>query len=271
MTSDRVLGLRRAEALARAMNKRWGVRLPADIQIEKFAAARGVRIVEGGVSGAMARLCWGPEPIIRVSEHVADPSEQKWCTCHELAHLVCKHPPDEFDHLCKHERPYKPPRAGTERHYEAEANVFTAEVMMPRDQLSGRCERAAPNLEIAYAIAKEFTAPLAASAIRFAELTPERCCVVYSERGKTIWAVPSARFSAKIARGARLDRRTVAFDWHDRHKIDDRAQPIAADAWLSTDKDVEIIEHSAVLPTTNGVITLLWVPETVAAQLKMAS
>ncbi|MBV8758623.1 MAG: ImmA/IrrE family metallo-endopeptidase [Deltaproteobacteria bacterium] len=271
MTTDRVLGLRRAEALARAMNKRWGVRAPADIQIEKFAAARGVQIVEGGVTGAMARLCWGPRPIIRVSELVADPAEQKWCTCHELAHLICKHPPDEIDHLCKHERPYKPPRAGVERHYEAEANVFTAELMMPRDQLSKRCEIAAPSLEIAYAIAKDFMTPIAASAIRFVELTPERCCVVYSERGKVVWAVPSTTFSANITRGARLDRRSVAFDWHDRQKLDDRAQPIVADAWLSTHQDVEIVEHSAPLATTNGVITLLWVPEAVAPQLKMAS
>jgi hypothetical protein len=184
---------------------------------------------------------------------------------------VCKHPPDEIDHLCKHERPYKPPRAGSERHFEAEANVFTAEVTMPRDQLSGRCDRAAPSLDVAHAIAKDFTTPIAASAIRFVELTSERCCVVYSERGKIVWAVPSATFSAKIARGARLDPRSVAFDWHDRHKIDDRAQPIAADAWLLTHADVEIVEHSAVLSAPNGVLTLLWVPEAVAPQLKMAS
>lgn len=270
MTTDRALGLRRAEALARAMNKRWGVRTPADIQIEKFAAARGVQIVEGGVVGAMARLCWGPRPIIRVSELVMDPAEQKWSTCHELAHLVCKHPPDEIDHLCKHERPYKPPRAGNERHYEAEANVFTAELTMPRDQLCARCDRTAPSLDVAYEIAKDFTTPIAASAIRFVELTPERCCVVYSERGKIVWEVASATFSANIARGARLDPRSVAFDWHDRQRIDDRAQPIGADVWLPTRKSVDIIEHSAVLPATNGVITLLWVPEAVAPQLKMA-
>ena len=142
---------------------------------------------------------------------------------------------------------------------------------MPRDQLVGRCERATPNLEIAYAIAKEYTTPIAASAIRFVELTPERCCVVYSERGRVVWSVASNTFTVKIERGTRLDPGSVAFDWQDRRKIDDRAQPIGADAWIPTRKSVEIIEHSAVLPTTEGVITLLWVPESVAAQLKMAS
>lgn len=270
MTTDRALGLRRAEALARAVNKRWGVRSPADIDIEKFAAAHGVRIVEGGVVGAMARLCWGPHPIIRVSELVTDPAEQKWSTCHELGHLVCKHPPDAIDHLCKHERQFRPPRAGNERHYEAEANVFTAEVTMPRDQLCVRCEHAVPNLDVAYGIAREFTTPFAASAIRFVELTPERCCIVYSERGKIVWDVASATFPVKLVRGARLDSRSVAFDWHDRHRIDDRAQPIVADAWLPTRRSAEIVEHSVVLPGTDGVITLLWVPEPVASKLKMA-
>jgi len=271
MTTDRILGLRRAEVAARAMNRRHGVRSPGDIRIRAFAAARGIEIVEGGVIGAMARLCWGPKPIIRVSDRLRDPAEKTWGCCHELGHHVLQHPPDAIEHLCKHERPYRPPRAGSERHYEAEANVFTAEALMPREQLVARCERASPSLDIAHAIAEEYTTPLAASAIRFVELTPERCCVVYSEQGEVVWSVGSDTFTTKIVRGTRLDRGSVAFDWQHRRKIDDRAQPIGADAWLPTRKSVEIIEHSTVLPTTDGVITLLWVPESVAAALKMVA
>ena len=46
MTTDRILGMRRAEAAARNMNKRFGVRSAADIHIERFAIAKGLAIVE---------------------------------------------------------------------------------------------------------------------------------------------------------------------------------------------------------------------------------
>ena len=270
MTSDRALGLRRAETAARAMNNRHGVRSPGDIRIEAFAAARGIEIVEGGVIGAIARLCWGARPTIRVSDAVTDIADRRWSTGHELGHFVLEHPTDEIAPACKHERPYRPPRPGNTRHFEAEANVFTAEVLMPRVQLAARCERATPSLEIARVIAKEFTTPIAASAIRFVEITPERCCVVYSHGGTVVWSVASDSFDAKIERGTHLDPASVAHDYERLRKIDERPQPIPADAWLHTRKSVDLIEHSVVLPQSDGVLTLLWVPEIAAASLSTA-
>ena len=271
MTTDRILGMRRAETAARNLNRRFGVRSPADIHIERFAAAKGLVIVEGPLDGAIARLVMGKKPVIRVSDRVLDPGERRFCVAHELGHYLLDHAPQEVDALCTRERPVRPARAGNERHPEAEANTFSACALMPHDQLGKRIEAAKPSLELPYTIAKEYTVPLCASTIRFAEITPERCCAVYSERGKVVWAVPSATFSAKIERGAPLDRASVAWDYHYKKKIDDRAQPIAADAWLPTKEDVEIIEHSAMVSGSGGVITLLWVPESVAAKLKMFS
>ena len=269
MTTDRVLGMRRAQAAARSLNKRFGVRSAADIQIERFAVAKGLAIVEGRLDGAVARLVAGKKPVIRVSDRVDDVGERRFCIAHELGHWVLDHDAAEIEAACKHERPIRPVRAGDERHPEAEANTFSACSLMPQEQVGTRIERARPSLDEPYAISKEYTVPLCAGAIRFAEITPERCCAVYSERGKVVWAVPSATFTAKIERGTRLDRASVAWDYHHRKKIDDRAQPIAADAWIRTDVDVEIVEHSAVAPGAGGVITMLWVPEPVAAKLKM--
>jgi hypothetical protein len=266
--SERALGLRRAEAAARAINKRHGVRSAGDIRIEAFVAARGIEIVEGGVVGAIARLCWGVRPIIRVSELVTDLAERRWSTGHELGHFVLEHPADELAPTCNHERPYRPPRPGNARHFEAEANVFTAEVLMPRAQLATRCERATPSLDVAHAIAAEYVTPIAASAIRFVEITPERCCVVYSEACRVVWSVASETFTAKIERGTHLDPGSVAYDYAQARKLDERPQPIPADAWLRTSRSVDLVEHSVVLSKSAGVLTLLWVPEASASALK---
>lgn len=83
---------------------------------------------------------------------------------------------------------------------------------MPRAQLAARCECATPNLDIAHAIAQEFTTPIAASAIRFVEITPERCCVLYSEDGRVVWSVASDTFTVKIERGTQLDPAPVAYE-----------------------------------------------------------
>ncbi|MFT3697702.1 MAG: ImmA/IrrE family metallo-endopeptidase [Kofleriaceae bacterium] len=267
MITDRALGLRQAEAAARAMNKRHGVRSARDIRIEAFVAARGIEIVEGGVVGAIARLCWGTRPIIRVSERVKDVAERRWSMGHELGHFVLDHPIDEVTSMCKHEQLYRPARPGNQRHFEAEANVFAAEVLMPRSQLAARCEVARPDLDIAHAISREFSTPIAASAIRFVEITPERCCAIYSEDGSIVWSVASDTFTPKIRRGSRLDPATIAYDFTRRSKIDERPQPIPVDAWVSCATNLDLIEHSVVLPGATGVLTLLWIPEATASAL----
>lgn len=176
MTSERALGLRRAELAARAMNKRFGVQCPTDIKIEAFAAARGIEIVEGGVHGSVARLCWGARPIIRVSEHVTDVAERRWSTGHELGHFVLDHRQNDLSNGCLHDAVPRRPPAGM-RHFEAEANVFAAETLMPRALLEPRCQLQ-PCLDVAHAIAKDFTTTLTASESHLARGLSERqsCC-----------------------------------------------------------------------------------------------
>jgi hypothetical protein len=153
---------------------------------------------------------------------------------------------------------------------EAEANAFAAELLMPDALARRRCEVSPVSLELVRAMSSVFGTSVNASAIRFAELTSERCAAVYSERGTVSWAATSATFTATIARGMRLDGASVAHDYFRKGTIDDRAQPVPADAWIDhAGDDVEIVEHSAALRELDAVITLLWVPEDAAMRLGM--
>jgi hypothetical protein len=227
-----------------------------------------VKVVEGKLDGAQARLLHGPVPTIRVSDAVPL-EEQRFGVAHELGHYVGGHPPAQVEALCQRGR-VRPVPKGYKRHPEAEANRFAAELLLPSSLLEKRFDAQPPSLHIVRSVAAEYRVPLLCAAIRHCELTSERCCAVYAEHGRIVWAVSSPTFTSRIARGRPLDARSVAYDFQMKGKLDERPQPIAAAAWLATVEDVELIEHSISVPGTRGVITLLWVQEAMAGQLDMA-
>lgn len=265
----------RARAEAQRLLHDAGVTAPEHIDVETMARARGAEIVYGPLDGATARVVRvGAQHAarIRVSDRIKDAAVRRFSIAHELGHLVLGHElpsaPDPSDaaafvaRVCERVQ-----RNGLD--VEAEANVFAAEVLMPERFARRRCEVSPVSLAPVHAIAERFQTSLCASAIRFVELTSERCAAVYSERGVVRWAVHSPTFDATIARGAPLHRSSVAYDYFRKGTIDDRAQPVPADAWLDTTSDVELIEHSSALPDLGAVISLLWVPEAVAYRLGM--
>jgi hypothetical protein len=78
-------------------------------------------------------------------------------------------------------------------------------------------------------------------------------------------------FCAKILRGIRVNPGTAAFDCAQKRVLGDHTRSIPAAWWFDTQVDVEIIEHSTLIPEVDGVITLLWVPEPAAITLGMTT
>jgi hypothetical protein len=140
---------------------------------------------------------------------------------------------------------------------------------MFRFLLRPRCEVSPVSLEPAQRIANELETSILSSAIRFAELSSERCAAVFASKGEVVWAAPSATFAAAIPRGKCLDRDSLAWDFHAKRVLDERAQSVPADAWLDTSADVEIIEHSICSHEHGTTLSMLWIPEAAGARLGM--
>jgi Zn-dependent peptidase ImmA (M78 family) len=102
-TNDRQLGLRLATNSAKALYQRFGIQRPEHINVPAIAAALGVKVVEGKLDGAQARLLHGPVPTIRVSNAISV-EEQRFGIAHELGHFVGDHPPAQVDALCQRGR-----------------------------------------------------------------------------------------------------------------------------------------------------------------------
>jgi len=115
-----------------------------------------------------------------------------------------------------------------------------------------------------YAMSREFRVSVLAAAMRYVELTAERCALVYSE-GHVRWCKRSATFAAWIPRGRAVDPSSAAFDFFDRGVIDgaSRVASASASAWLARNVSdsslTSIVEHPTVVPELGAVFSLLWV------------
>jgi hypothetical protein len=254
------LEIRRARKAATALHERYRIRDHRDLDVREIAALLGVDVRHGGVSGATARLVgdeqWG---IIRVAARVEHEGACNFSIAHELGHRQLAHPAASVAAICA------APRAGThvDRGVEAEANAFAAELLMPERMVRRRCEVSPVSLDVARGIAADFKASLMAAALRFVELTSERCALVFSRDRRVVWAARSQPFAPFIERNRRLGQASVAVDWFEGRRMYEGCQPVPADAWLDhpAAEDAEIWEDSLSVPGMDGVMTLLWIPE----------
>ncbi len=259
------LPIRRARKAATAIHDRLRIRDAADIDVEGIAALHGLDVRRGGLPGADARLVGtGDVGIIRLSTKIDHEGAQRFSVAHELGHRQLAHRSTALPSC-------EPAPLHVERGAEAEANAFAAELLMPAQLLRRRCEISPVSLDDARAIAESYRVSLVAAALRFVELTSERCAVVFSRAGRVVWAARSDTFVPFIERRRRLCAAGIAFDWFRNGQLCTGSQPVPADAWFDhdADADIEIIEDAVAVPAAAGVLSLLWIPERVARRLRL--
>jgi hypothetical protein len=244
------------------------VRSREDILPEQWAHSYGIEIVEAPLDGAAAQLIRIADIVqIVLPERITDYCARRFAIMHELYHCLKRHPSPSATMMCK---PKWTRRADDGLHdFETGSNAFAGAVLLPEFLLRRRCEVSPVSLDVPWQIAKEYDVSILTSAIRFAELTSERCAAVFSRNGQIEWSATSPTFTRGIKKGARLCRESVAFDFYATGRLDDREQPVPASAWFDTTADVDIIEHSVCSPAHGTVLSLLWVPESVGPRLGM--
>lgn len=248
--------------------RRFAVRSREDILPEQWASSYGIEIVEAPLDGASAQLIRLADIVqIVLPDRITDYCARRFAIMHELYHYLKRHPSPSATMMC---RPKWTRRADDGLHvFETGSNAFAGAVLLPEFLLRRRCEVSPVSLNVPWQIAKEYDVSILTSAIRFAELTSERCAAVFSRKGVVEWSAQSPTFTSTIKKGTRLARESVAWDFHTTGRLDDREQPVPAHAWLDTSADVDIIEHSICSPEHGTVLSLLWVPEAVAPRVGM--
>lgn len=248
----------RREALR--LLRRFGLESECPVPVEDIAHALGIEIVQGELEGALASFTRvGRHARIRVSDAHVDPGQLRFSIAHELGHVVLGH---SAGGLAEHEH------GEVDSLLETEADAFAAELLLPAPAARSRCEVSPVDLDVIDRVAAHFGVTIVAAAIRFAELTSERCAVVYSQQRRVRWVVPSASFWPEIRRGQQLMPWSVADGYFARGTASRACESVDATAWVSgrhVERVVEIYEHSRRLDYVDAVLSLIWIPESFAA------
>ena len=249
-----------ASAAAFRLNERFRVKRPGQLDFDDVAMALGILVKTGGVKGLSARLVRkGNEGIIRINPRIREAGAKRFVVCHELGHWEL-HEGESQSFLCSADnlRDYKSdPR-------EAEANIFAAELLMPKFLFRPRIEKLDPSLDLIGDIAEEFGVSLTATAIRFMHLSKRDCIVALIKNGRVEWAWKKDDFRrAYLQKGQAIGHGSVAWELENSEIASTEPCEVDPSAWFSHMNyqfHGELQEHSIKMPGYGAILTLLWVP-----------
>lgn len=166
--------------LAEQILKDWGI---TKLPIDPFAIAKGRDItVEAkpssvpGVSGMLIRV--GNEFAIAYATHIDNEPFQRYSVSHELGHyFIPGHPDAVLGENGIHE---SRAQFSSKDRYEMEADGFAAGLLMPRHLFLPALEHAGNGLAAIESLATVCKTSLHATAIRFAQCTPDPVAIVVS-------------------------------------------------------------------------------------------
>jgi hypothetical protein len=256
---DPALAERRAKAAAKELLEQYAIEEPRHLVLEGLAADLGVTVVRGELTGAVARLARvGDRARIRVASQVRNVGRQRFSVAHELGHFVLKH--DGSTLAGCQERSMLDYKGESK---ESEANIFAVELLLPERLVRRRCEVSPVDLRPVQKLAEDFETSITATAIRFIEFSPEKCALVYSEKGRVRWTRKSDSFWFRlIGYGQPLEPASLAIDFFREGGLPEEPEEVRGDAWIesSSGRMPEVVEHSMAIPSLGAVVSLLWVP-----------
>jgi hypothetical protein len=239
---------------AREVIRELSIEAPGEIDIEAIACHFGLRVVVGELTTARGRLMSnGREGIIRISDRVPTGGQRRFVIAHELGHHLL-HRRKGLTAVCLDSDMLR--YEGTGR--EGEANRFAAELLMPEKLFAPRCDVARPSLVEADRLAREFQTTLTSAAIRFVDLCPEACALVWCENCSIKWFSRGGDFTGWFNVGTRLDSGTCAYDAFAGKAVPDKLEQVSAEAWCEGARVDDVYEHTRYLDKYRATLTLLW-------------
>ena len=263
--------LSRPRQIARDLLVEVGARIPEQIDPIETAKEKGIEVTFGHLSGATARIYRiGSKARIRVSDQIVTEGRRRRAIMHEVGHYVLGHAlPEEGDLLswfkasCKHR----------DKSEERDADIVAIEHLTPEPMVRPYCTTTPVDLHAVRPIEQVFRASPVMSAMRFVELSPEACAVVYSKGGRVVWMKPSKTFPSHLDKGTSLAAESIAGDYFARGTMIDGPRSRSASLWFPSSSriapDSELVEHATVVPEPGwgGVLSMLWLRQPTASNV----
>lgn len=247
-----------AEKRAEDLISRLEISDVRDIDVEAIAMTQDALVIDGGLSGAEARLSRSPKlSFIRVNHAIREPGRRRFAIAHELGHLLLQESSQLA--LCA-EKDFT--SFYTNSPDELEANAFAAALLMPAPMFEPLCLSARPSLKYVSENAELFQVTLTAACQRYIQFCPHRCCVVVSKDGRIKYHRKTNDFGYFLTPREDLRPATYAADFFKGEALPKGMQEVEATAWLEgerIDSSKTIKEDSIAMPSYRSVLTLLWI------------
>lgn len=251
----------RVEKAALDLLEEYGIE-QRGFEIEDLAAAENLEIRRGVIRNVEAWLLRKPGGggIIRLREDIAETGRVRFSVGHELGHWKM-HPALSQGFLCttKDFSDYvrSPP--------EIEANLFAANLLMPRKWIPPEVFRIDPAFAIPSDLAHDFRTTLTASTRRYVELSKHAVVLVFSRGGIVEWSLKSpAAKPLFIERDVPLPDYCLTRECLANGASSKAPESIEPEIWFPNwrfDDDSEVFEDVRISTTYGWAMTMLWVPE----------
>lgn len=246
-------------ARAKAVEALRTLRIEAaeEIDVDAIAFRYGLRVRHGGLRGARGRLvpsASGAKGIVRVGEDANTEEQRRFVIAHELGHHLL-HVSRGKTSVCL-EGDFV--RYGDVDN-ETDANRFAAELLMPQKLFEPHCDVKTPSFKHIEKLALVFKTTFTSAAIRFVDLCPEACALVWSEKRAVVWSIAGDGFFGWIERGRPLDSDTHAYDAFGTGQGTRRPELVDGSAWADRLPE-NIYEDTRWFGGLQATLSLLWAP-----------
>ena len=249
---------------AREIISRLEIEEPSEIDIELIAFNQGASVMERPLTGADGRMVRsGGAAMITVRESIRFPGQKLFVIAHELGHVLLHPYVRQIDEV-------KIAQASNwsrnQEPEEVEANLFAAEILMPRNLFMPRIEQKDPSFELLRNLAADFRTTLTATAIQFLRYTKEECVLVCSKNGRRKWFWPTERFSFRLRDEMEIHDYTCAAELAKFGGGQISGNDVPAGSWFrdfSVDGMECVTEDAIYSNDFNETLSLVWVHDAI--------
>jgi len=256
---------RKAIAVARAddLLNELRIREPSEIDIERIAIFKGANVRYAPLrrmDGCLVRK--GEFAVITVRASLRFEGQRRFVIAHELGHFFLHPHTRQIETVDKQQANNWSEKQETE---EYEANLFAAELLMPRTLFAPRGVGQEPSFQLIESLAREFSTTLTATAVQFVRTTQEECALVSAADRHRKWFILSPGFEFQMLEDDYIHGHSCAAEVNP-SKLSSRSSDIEAGFWLEGfrgDHKSLITEDARFFPSLGRSLSLLWIHEAI--------
>lgn len=198
----------------------------------------------------------GAQPVIAVEEKMMR-ERRRFTIAHEFGHYFLP------DHEGAFQCFMNDLRSRVDSPFEAEANSFAVELLMPENLFNDACLRLPLGFTSICALASNFEVSITSCAWRFVSYRRERCALAFCKKEGLKWFASSPSFptrSLKFNRGAPVHKQTIVYDYlQGLVKESKPAKRVLATSWFPACEDLDLMvwEECFSAPDFGFVLSLL--------------